>query len=66
MKPDFREIEALTAYATTFRDVTPAGRIKDGPGPVQIARWISKIDAVIRRCETLFGIVWPGMGPGVS
>ncbi len=56
LKPAFRQIEALTAYATTFRYVTPAGRIKDVPDTARLTHWQAITADIIDRCSKHFGI----------
>jgi HEPN domain-containing protein len=38
-----RAIEPLSAYATTYRYPSPAGRRKDGPGKEQVLTWAQAI-----------------------
>jgi len=55
-KPMFRQVEGLTAYATTFRYTTPSGRI---PPEVSEADFVSAsrtIEMLITACAEWFSI----------
>ena len=56
MKPLFSELEHLSGYATTFRYVTPAGRIKDGLSASELVRLQLKVDQIIETCRDWFGV----------
>lgn len=56
LKPRFGEIEHLTGYATTFRYVTAAGRIKPGPSDADLEAWQATVAAIIELCRSWFGV----------
>jgi HEPN domain-containing protein len=56
IKPALRAIEELSAYATTFRYPTPAGRIPDAPEGDELATLLRKVEDALAEAATRFGV----------
>jgi HEPN domain-containing protein len=56
IKPLLRSIEALSAYATTYRYPTSAGRIPPAPPAHSVKDWVEKVDVTLGRAAAAFGV----------
>ncbi len=56
LKPTLRSIEALAAYATTYRYPTSAGRIPTPPGRAELLDWIDKVANAIAAAVNAFDV----------
>lgn len=56
LKPGFREVEVLTAYATTYRYATPGGNIPRAPDPDDLDRWQETASRLIETITRHFGV----------
>lgn len=63
LKPDFLALQYFAAYATTFRYVTPAGRIPAGPTAADLAASLGRAGALIEACRAWFGVEIDATGP---
>lgn len=56
LKPRFRKIERLAAYATSYRYPTPTGRVPAAPSPDELGQLIDETDSLLRIVAERFGI----------
>ena len=56
LKPFLRAIEHLSAFATTYRYPTTAGRIKDPPSATDLADNIKKVETALADAAHRFGV----------
>jgi len=47
LKTDFRQVEGLTSYATTYRYATPAGNVPRAPQRGDVDDWLDTVTSVI-------------------
>jgi HEPN domain-containing protein len=57
LKLPLREIQSLTFYATTYRYVTPQGRIPDPPDSTKLTDFIQKVEAILTTTASRFGVI---------
>jgi hypothetical protein len=55
-KPTFRQVEGLTAYATTFRYTTPSGRIPPEMSDADFIAASRKVETLIAACAKWFRV----------
>lgn len=52
----FRQLEALTGFATTFRYSTPGGKLKDGLTDKDFSTFADKVEAIISMLTEWFEV----------
>lgn len=62
LKPRFRAVEGLTGYATTFRYVSPAGRIPAPMNAAAFAAMADRLDLLLRELAAGFEVADLGIG----
>jgi HEPN domain-containing protein len=56
LKPSLRAIEALAAFATTYRYPTEVGRIKTHPTADQFAEYATRVESALDATSKAFGV----------
>ncbi|RYE91933.1 MAG: hypothetical protein EOO75_07830 [Myxococcales bacterium] len=56
VKPLLREIEELSAYATTYRYPTSSGRVPASPGEADMAEQIARVEAALSEVTSRFAV----------
>ncbi len=56
LKPSLRELEGLSAYATSYRYATPAGKIPKGPSSEELAKHLERVRLLLARLVEHFGV----------
>lgn len=56
LKVDFREIQHLASYLTSYRYPTNVGRIKAAPKPEDLERDLDRTESVLKSLADHFGV----------
>lgn len=55
-KPEFRPLEVLTGYATTYRYATPGGRIPKAPPQADVEGWLTATSRLLETAKMHFDV----------
>lgn len=56
VKPQLRDLQHLSAYATAYRYTTPTGRIPDDPAPETVEATARRIEGTLLEVARRFGV----------